>query len=79
MTNTTTKNTSTCSVEEAAEILKVHTTSVEKLMASGEIPAGRIGLSYVMRTSDVVRYAEKVSLTKRLGITQILPNQVGNG
>lgn len=50
----------TCSVKEAADILKVHTSTVEKLIAAGTLPAGRIGRAYVMRTSDVERYAEKV-------------------
>lgn len=59
---TKTHNTGTCSVKEAAEILKVHTSTVEKLIANADIPAGRIGRSYVMRTSDVERYAEKVIL-----------------
>lgn len=62
MTNTTAKNKLTCSVKEAAEILNVHTSTVEKLIAAGTIPAGRIGRAYVMRTSDIERYAEKIIL-----------------
>ncbi|WP_246610360.1 helix-turn-helix domain-containing protein [Comamonas fluminis] len=52
----------TCSVKEAAEILKVHASTIEKLIATGDLPAGRIGRAYVMRTADVERYAEKVIL-----------------
>ncbi len=55
-------NNFTCSVTEAAEILQVHSSTVEKLIAGGVLPAGRIGRAYVMRTSDVHRYAEKVIL-----------------
>lgn len=59
---TSSSNRITCSVKEAAEILKVHKSTIEKLIASGDLPAGRIGRSYVMRTADVERYAEKVIL-----------------
>ena len=61
-TMTKATNNFTCSVTEAAEILQVHSSTVEKLIAGGELPAGRIGRAYVMRTSDVHRYAEKVIL-----------------
>lgn len=57
-----TKTSTTCSVKEAADILKVHASTIEKLIGTGEIPAGRIGRAYVMRTIDVERYAEKVIL-----------------
>ena len=45
----------TCTVQEAANILKVHSATVEKLIASGELPAGRVGQRYIIKTSDVTR------------------------
>lgn len=56
--------THTCTVKDAAEILKVHTATVEKLIAAGDIPAGRVGRSYVILTRDVLKYAERVILNQ---------------
>lgn len=50
----------TCTVQEAAEILKVHTSTVEKLIATGTLPAGRVGQRYILKTTDVTRYADDV-------------------
>jgi excisionase family DNA binding protein len=54
----------TCTIKDAADILKVHTATIEKLIAQGEIPAGRIGRAYVIMTRDVQRYAEKVIINQ---------------
>lgn len=54
----------TCTVKDAADILKVHTATIEKLIAQGEIPAGRVGRAYVIMTRDVQRYAEKVIINQ---------------
>ncbi len=50
----------TCTVQDAAEILKVHTSTVEKLIAAGTLPAGRVGQRYILKTADVTRYADDV-------------------
>ena len=50
----------TCTLKEAADILKVHQETVSKLIASGDIPAARTGKQYMIMTRDVVKYAEKL-------------------
>lgn len=50
----------TCTVQEAASILKLHSSTVEKLIANGDLPAGRVGQRYIIKTSDVTRYADQV-------------------
>lgn len=54
----------TMSLAEAADTLKIHPHSMEKLIRSGEVPAGRIGRAYVLMTRDVLAYAEKVILSQ---------------
>ncbi|MGY2489285.1 helix-turn-helix domain-containing protein [Cupriavidus sp. CP313] len=44
----------------AAEILHVHPKTVEDLIRSGAIPAGKVGRAWVMMTRDVLDYAEKL-------------------
>lgn len=58
------KNDITCTVKEAADILKVHTDTVGKLIANGDLPAGRVGKAYVIMIRDVQRYAERVIMNQ---------------
>ncbi len=51
------------SVAEAAVILELHRTRVNQLIASGALPATRIGRSFVVRESDL----EKVKVRKPRG------------
>lgn len=47
---------------EAAATLKIHPHSLEKLIRSGEIAAGKVGRAYVLMTCDVLAYAENIIL-----------------
>lgn len=60
----------TMSLAEAANTLKIHPHTLEKIIRDGEIPAGKVGRSYLMLTRDVLAYAEKIILQQtadRLG------------
>ncbi|GEM_PF-1343082 len=50
----------TMSLAEAADTLKIHPHSLEKMIRAGDIAAGKIGRAYVLLTRDVLAYAEKV-------------------
>lgn len=50
----------TMDVQEAAQTLKVHPHSVEKLIRSGKLAAGKVGRAYVLLTRDVLELAEKI-------------------
>lgn len=52
----------TMSLHEAAETLKIHPHTLEKMIRAGEIPAGKPGRAYVLMTRDVLAFAEKVIL-----------------
>lgn len=52
--------TPTMSLIEAADTLKIHPHSLEKLIRAGDIAAGKVGRAYVLLTRDVISYAEKV-------------------
>ncbi len=43
----------------AAQLMKVHAKTVLELIASGELPAGRIGRGYVLMTRDVLALVER--------------------
>lgn len=62
---------STVSVPEASGILNVHPNTVFKLIDSGDLPAAKIGRSYVMLYKDVMDYIE------RLVIRQTSERQTG--
>ena len=47
-------------LKEAAETLKIHPHSMEKIIRAGHIPAGRVGRAYVLMTRDVLAYAERI-------------------
>lgn len=49
----------TVDVVAAAEMMKASVTTVYKLIADGVIPAGQLGASWVMLTSDVLKHIEK--------------------
>lgn len=49
----------TTDVEGAANILKVHPKTVLELIASGAIPAAKIGRAYAMMVKDVMDYLEQ--------------------
>lgn len=52
----------TMNITEAADALKIHPHSLEKIIRAGDIPAGRVGRAYVLMTRDVLAYAERVIL-----------------
>lgn len=54
----------TMGLAEAAETLKIHPHSLEKLIRSGEIAAGKVGRAYVLMTRDVLAYAEKIIINQ---------------
>jgi len=43
-------------VEEAAELLKVSTRTIYKLVNSGELPASRVGSKWRIRRVDVLNF-----------------------
>lgn len=45
--------------EEVAEILRVSTMTVYRLIRSGELPAVRVGRSYRVREADLDEYLER--------------------
>lgn len=49
----------TVGIKEAAELLKMHPHSVEKLIRGGEIAGAKIGRSWVMMRRDVLTYIER--------------------
>ena len=44
----------TMNITEAADTLKIHPHSLEKIIRAGRIPAGRVGRAYVLMTRDVL-------------------------
>ena len=52
----------TCTVQAAADLLNVHSSTVEKLIQDGDLPAGKVGRAYVILTKDVLGHAERVIL-----------------
>ena len=50
----------TMGLKEAAETLNMHPHSVEKLIRSGQLAAGKPGRAYVLLSRDVLAYAEKI-------------------
>lgn len=55
----TTHETGTLGLVEAAELLKVHTNTVARLIDTGQIPAAKVGRAWVMLRRDVMRYIER--------------------
>jgi len=47
------------SVAEAAEKLGVHRTRINQLIGSGDLPATRIGRSYVIREADLEKVKDR--------------------
>ena len=61
----------TLTVMAAADILNVHSSTVEKLIGSGVLPAAKVGRAWVIMTKDVLNYAEKLVIeqtTMRRGL-----------
>lgn len=61
---------STLSMIEAAGTLNVHPNTVARLIDSGELPAAKIGRSYVLLYKDVMDYIERLVIrqtAERLG------------
>ena len=54
-------------LKEAAETLKIHPHSMEKIIRAGHIPAGRVGRAYVLMTRDVLAYAERIIIDQTAG------------
>lgn len=57
----------TMNLKEAAETLKIHPHSMEKIIRAGHIPAGRVGRAYVLMTRDVLAYAERIIIDQTAG------------
>lgn len=49
----------TVNAREAAHMLMVHYETVLELIAKGELPAAKLGRSYVLLTQDVIDYVQK--------------------
>jgi excisionase family DNA binding protein len=49
------------SVAEAADKLGVHRTRINQLIDSGDLPATRIGRSYVIREADLAKVKDRPS------------------
>lgn len=60
----TTTPSPTCTVKAAAKLLNVHSSTVEKLIHDGNLPAGKVGRAYVILTKDVLGHAERVILNQ---------------
>lgn len=63
----------TVSVKEAASLMCVHQQTVLDTIASGELPAGKIGRAYVMMRRDVLALIERriaADTARRAGITR---------
>lgn len=63
----------TLDVNQAAEMMKVHPKTVTDLIASGAIPAAKIGRSWVMLTSDVLNHIDNMisqQTAQRMGASQ---------
>ena len=54
----------TMNITEAADTLKIHPHSLEKIIRAGHIPAGRVGRAYVLMTRDVLAYAGIIAVLK---------------
>ena len=50
----------TCTVLAASDLLNVHTSTVEKLIGEGTLPAAKVGRAWIIMTKDVLSYAEKL-------------------
>lgn len=63
----------TLDVDQAAEMMKIHPKTVTDLIASGAIPAAKIGRAYVMLTRDVMHYIDNMisqQTAQRMGASQ---------
>ena len=63
---------STLGLTGAAERMHVHENTVAKLIAAGEIPAAKIGRSWVMREADVDDYVQRqidLQTASRMGLS----------
>lgn len=49
----------TVDIRGAAALMMVHPQTVLDMIARGELPAAQIGRSYVLLTSDVLRFVEE--------------------
>ena len=62
ITTMPTTHSPTCTVQAAADLLNIHSSTVEKLIHDGVLPAGKVGRAYVILTKDVLGHAERVIL-----------------
>lgn len=63
----------TLDVDQAAEMMKIHPKTVKDLIASGAIPAAKIGRAYVMLTRDVLNHIDNMisqQTAQRMGASQ---------
>lgn len=54
----------TVDIQGAAELLKIHPKSVLDLIASGALPAARVGRAYVLLTRDVLAHVEQLIINQ---------------
>ena len=54
----------TVGITGAAELMHVHPKTVEDLIRSGHIPAGKVGRAWVMMTRDVLAYVETLIIAQ---------------
>lgn len=54
----------TVDIQGASALLKIHPKSVLDLIASGAIPAARVGRAYVMLTRDVMAHVEQLIISQ---------------
>jgi excisionase family DNA binding protein len=67
----------TMDLQEAADTLKVHPHTMEKIIRAGDIPAGKVGRSYLMMTRDVLAFAEKTILQQTADRLNQRPTRAG--
>lgn len=49
---------STCNINQAAELLCIHPRTALDLIASGAIPAAKVGRAWVMKTQDILDFLD---------------------
>jgi len=73
---------STLSLSAAAERMHIHENTMMKLIASGAIPAAKIGRAWVMLEADVMRYIEQQVIhqtAERMGTPMHKPRRRNGG
>lgn len=66
----------TLNLVQTANVLKVHTNTVMRLILDGTLPAAKIGRAYVLMEKDVVAFVDAQvakQTTERRGLTRACP------